>query len=210
MKPYFAKYLPVEGEIKEGDKVFYSGKKLDFPEGVYEVLDNVKEMMSVPTVGGFCIHWHKRTYVREDGKTVKEGAYLKIGYNIYERELQKVKLFLCSRDIQVGDNVYEPTLEFEGLIRVGIYPLEKIDYSKKPESWIELDYAMLKGAYKVIGEISSGATWVKEGDEFTADELAVPSHQKDNFHILSTVLTVEQKEPKMTYLVKCPCCGDFK
>lgn len=60
--------------------------------------------------------------------------------------MQKVKLFLCSRDIQVGDTFQS----FSGMCELqwdGKFQLHPEDY-------------------KIIGEISPAATWVKEGDEF--------------------------------------------
>lgn len=57
MKPYFAKYLPVEGEVKDGDYAINSAGS------IAQYLVNNDE----------------------------------------SRKFQKVQLFLCSRDIQVGD-----------------------------------------------------------------------------------------------------------
>lgn len=57
----------------------------------------------------------------------------------------RVKLFLCSRDIQVGDKVIDSIDGKEYEVKSGFLPPEMV---------------------KVIGEISSEATWVKEGDEF--------------------------------------------
>lgn len=152
---YFAKYLPVEGEIKEGDKVFYTGKQLDFPEAVYEVLDNVKQKMSVKSAGGLGIEYTK---------TPTTGAYLKIGYNIFVGEhLQKVKLFLCSRDIQVVDKVFCLDVHYNN----PLHPPEKYI-----DPWrIRGEGDTCKACIKVIGEISPEAVWVKEGDEFDEDQV---------------------------------------
>lgn len=64
------------------------------------------------------------------------------------------KLMICTTDIQVGDDVYEPGLEFEGLIRVVDVPPEETDFSKKPTSWLLFDKAISEGAYKVVREVS--------------------------------------------------------
>lgn len=108
MKTYFAKYLPVEGDIKIGDKFYEEG-------------------LGIGTRVG------------------KKGIY----------DFQKVKLFLCSRDIQVGDEVMDST----GTLKA------KLDIQPQPNE-------IASGKYiKVIGEISPEATWVKEGDEFDEDEV---------------------------------------
>lgn len=113
MKTYFAKYLPVEGEIKQGVKAVFSptGGKLSTDKPLPEwVIKSSNEK-------GF-----------------------KLG-----------KLFLCSRDIQVGDEIiYEITnakFKWDG------------NTPQRPED------------FKVIGEISPEATWVKEGDEFEEEQL---------------------------------------
>lgn len=109
MKKYFAKYLPVEGEIKEGDWVINPNKPL------------------------------QRAYIQSDP--------------IYLKEYRKAKLFLCSRDIQVGDLVFALNEEEAGNV---------VDLK-------DLCYWQSKKSYKIIGEISPEATWVKEGDEFEGE-----------------------------------------
>lgn len=64
------------------------------------------------------------------------------------------KLMLCTTDIRVGDDVYEPGLEFEGLIRVVDSPPKETDFSKKPMSWLLFDKAISEGAYKIVREAS--------------------------------------------------------
>lgn len=108
MKKYFAKYLPVEGEIGDGDPITYIG------------------------FDGISIRHNKRG--RE--ALVKNGIHL-----------QKMKLFLCSRDTYYGE---PPIGNYIDSKIVGIGTVE---------------------ATKIIGEISPEATWVKEGDEFDEDEL---------------------------------------
>lgn len=183
MKPYFAKYLPVEGEVKEGDKVFYSGGELNFPKGVYDVKDSYKERCSVYKDGSDVgIKWYKGTYTKEDGKTVTQSAYLKIGYNIFlGKDLKKVKLFLCSRDIQIGDKVsyqmegfgiaegvFESIGEEEGIRYYNIVGKDSIYiyYVDSPEV-----NPISEHPFKVIGEISPDALpYVKEEDEFDEDQ----------------------------------------
>lgn len=132
MKQYFAKYLPVEGEIKELDK-----------------------------------------------------------FNSVSGELpgsQHVRLFLCSRDIQVKD----------------LKPREDVFYDDKgmthevTQSWIDGRTTFPHTWFKVIGEISPEAIWVKEGDEFSKEEVMGP--------IQMWVTAVGHKDFMQ---IKCPICKKF-
>lgn len=105
---YFAKYLPVEGQIKEGDKV--TGYKGDVES------ERMAGFMNAVDTGDF----------------------------------KKLKLFLCSRDIQVDDKVEVPLLT-----------------DTRQANANNLKFFKECKGYKVIGEISPDAlTYVKEGDEF--------------------------------------------
>jgi len=76
---------------------------------------------------------------------------------------KKVKMFLCSRDIQVGDKIIHPMTGEEvevlsiinGWIKYGDHPNEIAN----------------TGLFKKIGEISPEATWVKEGMRFSESEV---------------------------------------
>lgn len=68
-----------------------------------------------------------------------------------------VKLFLCSRDIQVGDKITLDGISFTEFTR--LKELSKV-YAPKFDSY-----------FKVIGEISPEAIWVKEGDEFEEEDI---------------------------------------
>lgn len=139
LKPYFAKYLPVEGEIKEGDYI--------------------------DTLGGVIQKLHKGEIPFPFSK--------------------KHKLFLCSRDIQVGDKVER----FESDSYWGEYHKGKEVREIKPTAKGSLDngesllillggggevvgnWFYMREFFKVIGEISPEAIWVKEGDEFEDIEI---------------------------------------
>lgn len=118
-KPYFAKYLPVEGEIKEGDWVLSSHKD--------------------PNLGPWLYH-----LIGKEWEEYEEDCKWYPG--------KKAKLFLCSRDIQVGD---------------------KVQWCYGTMNFIEEQRTFLEevDAFKVIGEISPKAIWVKEGDEFEEDQI---------------------------------------
>lgn len=114
MKNYYCKYLPVEGEPKEGDITLLAGE--------------VAPYNKIVPIG-------------------LKAANSQLKY-------QKVKLFLCSRDVKIGDK---------------LYPLEGAeDQNEGAEMTCLQDVAVFKRnkAFKVIGEISPDAKWVKEGDEF--------------------------------------------
>jgi hypothetical protein len=115
---YFAKWLAVEGEIKEGD--FWIAKDGSYHTGA------TKSVLRHANLSG----------------------------------CKKVKLFLCSRDIQVGDIAME-----EGRF----IPFE---YTFMMDNCIPLSPKL----FKVIGEISPDAR-VKEGDEFDKTQLSISTRK---------------------------------
>ena len=149
MKQYFAKYLPVEGEIKEGDMMLL-------------------------------IEPHPSGQLRKCHYIVNNGIYDQLmidakedkGWGFCKRdEVKKAKLFLCSRDKQVGDKVINP----ESLEQVDFTIADKTHFNGNYEGCILVEnphgtYDSEK-IYKVVGEISPEATWVKEGDEFDEEEI---------------------------------------
>lgn len=118
MKPYFAKYLAIDGEIRPGDK-------------------SIKD--------GVTYHHHNVSF-----------------YGI-EKGHQKIKLFLCSRDIQVGDNYQSP---------------KRFGSKEYIDAYCDGDF--FPGSFKVFGEISTEATWVKEGDEFDESQVRRWTSSIDN------------------------------
>lgn len=91
-----------------------------------------------------------------------------------------VKLFLCSRDIQVGDKVLCPMPyqndrleEFIIVERPAGYNLDMlVGIFSDGRQMTEPAY-LNQSTFKVIGEISPEATWVKEGDEFDEEEIGI-------------------------------------
>lgn len=82
-------------------------------------------------------------------------VHTKNGYKSFnELDIKPIKLFLCSRDIQGGDRVADEKGQ-------NYY----VDYGN-----ISVIGSKIQG-YKVIGEISPDAIWVKEGDEFDENEI---------------------------------------
>lgn len=94
-----------------------------------------------------------------------------------------VKPFLCSRDIQVGDKYLTPPDFKERICEDNSY-----DFSN---------------CFKVIGEISPDAIWVKEGDEFEENQIE-GSHE-----INTPTRYLYNRDKILCYKIKCPTCGTF-
>jgi len=158
MKPYFAKYLPVPGEIKEGDLMF---------------------MIGSPTL------------LRAGGDNFNNSAYT------------KVKLLLCSRDIQVGDmtrSTINPDLDELKALSVND---GKVLLAGEEEFEVELNRV-----FKVIGEISPEAIWVKEGDEFDEDQVRVCEWDDGDEFVIPVKEFKEGKQDSYKIEIKGPC-GHF-
>ena len=103
-------------------------------------------------------------------------------------------LFLCSRDIQVGDKV-KYQYHFEGQARYADGIVKSIPEKHEDYVTYHLDIEGVDtpslgiGTFKVIGEVSPNAIWVKEGMEFEEEDV-------DIFSILYIKF-------------KCPTCNTF-
>ena len=171
---YFAKFLPVEGEIKDGD---------------WTIDKNILSSPDRQLVQILKVDYPETNY--KSGKT-ETGTYSSAGLD----KLQKVKLFLCTNDIQVGDKIRSSSY-----IRVEKWPSGKPlhingnshDLSKKLEvkefntgeyghdiMTVEGVLVFKGSAFKVIGEISKDAIWIKEGDVFEEEEVEV--YRNPNFN----------------------------
>lgn len=161
MKPYFTKYLPLDGEIKDGD------------------------------------------LIRGDNGEIFPARW------IPKNTTQKYKLFLCSRDIQIGD-VFRSTrtnptkdlisLQLPEPVENGAFPL----YCYYTNDGEYIQWVPYNEGYKIIGEISPEAIWVKEeGMDFDEDEIykAMWSPKFKTFGH-SPGMEVRIK-------IKCPTCGSF-
>lgn len=133
-------------------------------------------------------------------------------------EVLPVKLFLCSRDIQVGDKkciLPDSIYQFECTrIRDGYVSFTRHTFG---------EYNMMVAeCFKVIGEVSPDATWVKEGDEFEEEQVAHKysiENNEDEFILLKEWEDFVIKELKYkqvpSYLkslevaFKCPTCKHF-
>lgn len=118
---YFAKYLPVEGEIGIGDYAINSAGSI---YQCYAANENTKQD-------------------------------------------KKVRLFLCSRDIKIGDtNVHT------GLL---VHSEEEIVREVKDDSQLRFMQGTAEvnkvALFKVLGPISPYATWIKEGDDILSKNI---------------------------------------
>ncbi len=100
--------------------------------------------------------------------------------------MKPAKLFLCSRDIHVGDEYWSEKQERF------ITRTEQIQ-NLRDKKGVE------DSGYKVIGEISPYAIWVREGDEFTDDDVDIIYYDRyKNFGDIEVIK------------IKCPKCGNFE
>lgn len=112
------------------------------------------------------------------------------------------KMFAVTQDIKVGDEVQ--TVE-------GIKVI--VDETKTAKTFYSTDGTKhnLEVFYKILGEISPQATFVKDGDEiegrlypqFKGDKTFVWSGSARN---MEAIVNMEEVE-KMIFVVKCPTCN---
>lgn len=182
---YFAKYLPVKGEVQDGDSF---------------IDKRAPDLRIAPGVAMKCI-------IGIEGEAVNHA--------------QKVGLFLCSRDIQIGDKVkwFDNTNDPEDIV---------LDESKYAW-WTDHGVDNKDRFFKVIGEISPGAVWIKEGDEFEEDAIRILestllwSQEKidscssttynvtrSNYRRFISSLEGRFEDYKETFIkIKCPVCGNL-
>lgn len=135
MSKYFAKYLPVEGDVRSIKFIQYQDKIW----GKHNISSNFPDKLFIIPIGG-------------------EG----IGTSAFISECKGVEMFLCSRDIKVGDKVINPDTLIEEELTQEIW-----DYFHATQSmWKSQPY------FKVVGKISPDALpYVKECQEFDEDQI---------------------------------------
>lgn len=134
---YFAKWIPVEGEIEKGD--YFQIEK----DSVGMVTSIEGNKFSAVGITGFF-------------------ATKKSSTNHVVNLRQKMVLFLCTRDIKVGED-FVHIERGEGVFTVA----DELDLQVM-EGWKNM-----KKVYKVIGLISSEAKWIREGDEFDEERIQI-------------------------------------
>lgn len=119
---------------------------------------------------------------------------------------QDNKLFLCSRDIQVGDDIQHTSGE-NGVCD------EIIGDALHFSGDIEGHYSSINQWFKVIGKISPDAVWVTEGMEFDDDEIGffiaeIFDEESENDSIID--YKTWSKTEGIKYIgIKCPTCKQF-
>lgn len=207
-KPYFAKYLSVEEEIKEQDLASYKDN-----------IVRVDEFTHDDTVAIFNL----------DGS---ENQYNEVKEDVFKELAKKVKLFLCSRDIQVGDEldcVYTlpdgGDFHKKGEVVLNGNGIDNIAYTIKTKdafypSGFGKEFIPKEYAYKVIGEISPEAIFVKENDEFAEEQINKQWYDDSgsddqpwkDFKGYDKYMTWEELQKENTKLriqIKCSNCGHF-
>lgn len=156
MKKYFCKFLPVEGD---SDFVQCWGKAIckrsPSNSALYHLIDN-------PEGEGPVTDW--------EVKTIPDG-------------FKHVKLFLCSRDLKIGDKIdcsysLEDGASFRKIGEVIPDEYPNVAFTLKTvdnfyESGFGKEFIPKEYAFKVIGEISPEAIWVTENMEFSEEDLQV-------------------------------------
>lgn len=192
---YFAKYLPVNEPLKNGDKALKPGFK-EYPKEYIEEVDEFED------------------------------------WSMY----QKVVLFLCTTEIEVGDEVF-------GFIHGHCDEVEKgpfghnvswnykdfvsgwpdephivkdLNYSEyKPyRTQIDTGWSSPGRLVRVLGQISEKAVWISEGDYFNEEDIKRESKKYrefkegksekdfDHFNLVSITNLVTRNIIK----IKCPTC----
>jgi hypothetical protein len=174
---YFAKYIGVPDEVQVG-LLFKANHNHN--AGVVETIEDEGERTRVIYL---CEGEQKRWTLKSMGSVVK--------------------LFLCSRDIQVNDLVTN--------IDTG---KERNITTKAELSLAQMQIGVL---VKVIGEISPEDKWVKEGDEFEENDWNYAwKHPLNDWFTLAdkhgyvATMSDSRKKKELMVSIKCPCCGTFK
>lgn len=204
MKKYFTKYVPVEGEIREGDKcicLFGNSAHKFWTKLNNPVLDVniVQELKATPNKLKF-----SNVYPEQEW---------------YANDFQKVELFLFSREINIGDQVYyfSRTAAWDEPKTVGGF-LREGGAAWHEEGWIKDEKTPLKGVHgrnwgKKIGKISSNATFATEGMEL--DEEEVRYYLWNNLtgsgsYVDYSVWSKNKLEQlKQSIQIQCPYCKTF-
>lgn len=171
MKTIIAKYLPVEGKIKVGDKVIW-------PNGyISEAIEDK----------------NGKTVLPFDLATMPKG----ISFEEYKGKQKHAQLFAVTQDIEIGDEVINPiTFEKHKFLR------------KNDRNYIKNDCKTL-GCYKVLGELTLNAIWVKNGDEIEIEEIYFDKNGLFLPPINNDKKCIEDIIDKTICKVKCPTCKTY-
>lgn len=138
----------------------------------------------------------------------------------YFSKLIGSRMMLCTRNIKAGDEIYLPEINEYHKFRE--YSTNNggsiICESLNGQHYEEFAY---QSHFRIIGEISPEAKWIKEGDEFEEDQIRIdmidrkfPSESHYDIEDLELTNAIFIKNrPDRFYIsiaVECPCCKTFK
>lgn len=135
----------------------------------------------------------KRYFVKRLPKPISE-SYSNPHVDYWDGQ-DSTALFLCSRDIQVGDKAIYDNKEVIIISYDERFLIWEFEGMPTP---VNYNKELL---FKVIGEISPDATWVKEGDEFDISDLAIAL--EDGFYTLLKTHSITNN--KTIIKIKGPC-----
>jgi len=212
MKKYFAKYLPVEGEIKEGD--------------VYLCIYDNSRFVGVAG--------------KEDLKIVNTDRYTKVKRVLCSRDIQvgdEIRAMWKFDDgslssqwgIVTGDgaedqliktpnywNVKMPTKIERRVYGKGNFGI----YGRATGEIMDFFYVIRlpkEHSFKILAEISSEATWIKDGDEFNENEVKLywqpGGHGSETWNLVSIdhlpIDFIKETKPDLVAKIICPHCKHF-
>lgn len=150
-------------------------------------------------------HFHYVGAVIREKATGNIGIIKKVGEGVEENE--HVKLFLCSRDIKIGDAVvWLNKYTWAMFQKFPVTTQEGVDIMKNDH----------KGKWGVvIGEISKSAVWVKEGDEFDESDWSLFGETEGIMGLSGCLKNPEYQEgyrklyKRFVCKIKCSQCLTF-
>lgn len=208
MKKYFAKFLPVEGEVKEGDVSFWEQRE-GYYAGKFFKVDSGN--IAHAQVSG----WKKY-------KLMLCSRDIKIGDEVYAepQALNGLKFRIIEfkgywqKDTQ--ETTYNVILEY-------IQHPTKPDLIGKHYEW------QPEACWKTVGEVSPNATWVVDNQEFDESDVAIYEMKglkergeelmkSDNYldqikgKAMMSVIEpkcIKDNKGKTIVTIKCPTCKSF-
>lgn len=97
---------------------------------------------------------------------------------VYKVKLMDGRLILLSPDVEIGDKVYQHKYNHEVGIVAGFKDNSKSIFYFEGKEPILKNYHSTGNWGKIMNQISPNATWVKEGDEFSEEEISTSAFEK--------------------------------
>lgn len=167
--------MPVEGEVKEGDTCIDKfGQK-----GVYRRMVNDEGRAVGAPNGKLCFIFGKGTCSSD---------------NIEGHELKIIKPFVVTQDFEVGNEVVAKNGEKRFVTKLNNDNEKTFKDDGKVSKQNPSPHCYIKDYYKILGEVSTEATFVEDGKEYET--------KNNGFYAGGNKL--------QPLLVKCPCCKTFK